>query len=229
MGLLRRLGNAAREQGVRGIVAKAAARPADFWFDWRWGVETLAVETLDGPAIAEGDRRLGGFYEGSRTLAVGALLTDLRRTPSGQGALVDVGCGKGKVLMLAALAGFSTVRGVEFSRDLCDAARENWRRFAVRSRSAATCEVIEADAAAMAYHGDESLFFFFNPFVDSVLRGALARIRESLAERPRDARLVFACMNEPFRRVLAEELDLALEREPTRWGVRFSVYRPRPS
>ena len=43
--------------------------------------------------------------------------------PPGSG-FVDFGCGKGRVLLLAAGFGFARITGVEFAKELCDIAKE---------------------------------------------------------------------------------------------------------
>jgi SAM-dependent methyltransferase len=69
--------------------------------------------------------------------AVDVLRGDRRRF-----TFVDLGCGKGRALLVAARMGFGRVVGVEFARELVDVARDNLIRMGVANGT-----VIAADAA----------------------------------------------------------------------------------
>ena len=87
--------------------------------------------------------------------------------------LVDVGCGRGRVLStwLRTLPDHQVV-GIELDPKL---AKGTARRFARHSR----CRVIEGDAVAML-PPDGTLLFMFNPFN----RATVARLRGALEARP---------------------------------------------
>jgi 2-polyprenyl-3-methyl-5-hydroxy-6-metoxy-1,4-benzoquinol methylase len=92
-------------------------------FERRHGLETLAIEKLDGLTIRVGERTQGFYYEGMRMLPLRRLFAKLRKLVPPDAALVDLGCGKGNVLLAAAEAGVANIRGVEFARELCEQAR----------------------------------------------------------------------------------------------------------
>src|SRR5215471_20505828 len=115
-----------RNQGVRGVVAKLLGKLADRWFEWRYGLDTIACAQLDKFTISAGSLANATAYEGSRVLPLRRLIPALKQMVPGDGALVDLGCGKGKVMLVAALSGLQKVRGVEFARELCDVTRKNW-------------------------------------------------------------------------------------------------------
>ena len=75
--------------------------------------------------------------------------------------------------------------GVEFARELHEAARANLARF---RRSAQRCERIElvcADAANYELPDEDLVIFMYNPFGLEVMRTIAARARASLRARPR--------------------------------------------
>lgn len=226
MSALTRLRNVVRSGGISAVAAKAVGVVADWHFDWRYGVDTNRPRQFDGLTIEAGDLQRAGYYEGSRTLALKRVLTPLAAEAARtQGTFVDVGCGKGKVLMAAAAAGFPTVRGIEFARELCELARENWQTFQSRSGVQAECTVIEADAAAYAIQPDEQVFFFFNPFEACILRSVLDNIAASARATPRPITLVFALASQPYRQMIADHGVFAPVREQRAWGCQFTCYQ----
>lgn len=98
------------------------------------------------------------------------------------GAFLDFGAGKGRVLLLAAEHGFSRVIGVEISRELCAVADAN----VVALDHPGEIEVHCADCADFEIPDSISVGFFFNPFGPDVMAAALDRICDSLDRAPRE-------------------------------------------
>jgi SAM-dependent methyltransferase len=109
----------------------------------------------------------------------------------GGSVFVDFGCGKGRVLMMAARYGFRRVVGVDFSGELCRIARRNLEIFRRRAGGSVEFEVVESDAVAYRFRDDENVFYLFNPFDAVVLRQILERIDESRRRVPRPVWLIY--------------------------------------
>jgi SAM-dependent methyltransferase len=135
----------------------------DRLFDLRHNVRT-------GGVVAGSDLSAADFPEASshatafqsvwcRNLRV--LVREARRAGNFN-TFIDVGAGKGKACFYAS-ARFAQVIGIEFSRQLVDAAEENLRRSGKQN-----IRFICADAAQYDLPPAASLVFLFNPF-DSVL------------------------------------------------------------
>ena len=110
---------------------------------------------------------------------------------------VDVGCGKGRVLLLATELPFRRIVGVEASAALCDIARSNVAK-AARTRSG--CErisVLHADATMFEIPPDAGLFYFYEPFSVDVSSAVLERIEESIRMHPRRVVLCFTGRGQP--------------------------------
>jgi SAM-dependent methyltransferase len=103
---------------------------------------------------------------------------------------VDLGCGKGRVLLLAARLPFRRVIGVDFSPALAEVARQNVALCSDRERCGAV-EVICADAAEFALPEEDLMLYLFNPFGPRVLGKVLDGLKASLAARPRRAFLLY--------------------------------------
>ena len=161
---LRRLGPAAR----------AAAR-ADAEFDRAWGTDTsreVTMSALDYPAAL---RRSSHHYQAS-----GAHLLDLAITCAGvdpaQFNFVDLGCGKGRVVLLAAQRGFVTATGVEYSPLLIDIARANAANFLARGGATKAPNFWQGNAADYPPPDGNLFVYLYNSFGADILEACLDRM-----------------------------------------------------
>lgn len=103
---------------------------------------------------------------------------------------VDVGCGKGRGVLVASQYRFRQVVGIELNPMLAAIARRNvehWTR-AHREDPTAAClapiEVVEQDALDCDFPASPTLLFLFHPFEAPVLKRLLRRIETQFARRP---------------------------------------------
>ena len=109
--------------------------------------------------------------------------------PGRTDALLDMGCGAGRAICVAAQYPFSRVIGIEIDEDLCALAARNARRL---RRYTVRPEIVRADAAKYRVPDDITIVFLYNPFGGGVLKAALTRILESFDRAPRRLRLAYA-------------------------------------
>ncbi len=98
---------------------------------------------------------------------------------------LDLGCGKGRALCVAAHYGFSKLTGIDISKNFLTAARENIEN---------TIKTLEPKPAYNLQHADAYYFdipdscdcvFLFNPFNDVIMSGVAENIKDSLRRNPR--------------------------------------------
>ena len=89
---------------------------------------------------------------------------------------VDLGCGKGRALIVAARLGFDRVIGVDFSPELAAIARANLDRLGITNAS-----VFLSDAFHYSFPEDDFVLYMFNPFSAEVMQAVLANLRMSSA------------------------------------------------
>jgi precorrin-6B methylase 2 len=166
------------------MVQAALAVIEDQAFDWRYGVNTRGITRLEDLAIDSRHVAHGVHYAPTRVRYFRAIL---RTLPIPRDSVfVDLGAGKGRMLLLAAQSGrFRKVVGVEFSAELCRTAEHNIRRFRHHCADDVKFEVVHADAADCEVQPDQNVFFMFNPFGPVVMQQVIQRIGQSLEERPR--------------------------------------------
>jgi SAM-dependent methyltransferase len=73
----------------------------------------------------------------------------------GEFSFVDIGCGKGRALILASQYHFRNLLGVEYSAHLCQAAEENVRHCGIEN-----CRITCPDATAFSYPSTSTFAFF---------------------------------------------------------------------
>jgi hypothetical protein len=104
---------------------------------------------------------------------------------------VDIGCGKGKVLLSAMVLPFKRIVGIEFSSYLSRVAERNITSARFFNRRSPSVKIICADAVQYPIPEDPTVFFFANPFNYEVMELVLDNIVSSYLRAPRSIYLIF--------------------------------------
>ncbi len=224
MNVLQRLIKSLRTQGIGATLAKLAGPAADRRFDRHYGTETCTISRLDGFTIESQNKGRGARYEPSRVLPMRKMLPVVQQLAPADSVLLDFGCGKGRVLLLAAEQGFRSVRGIEFAAELCEIARKNVAAFKAKAGNSADIQIIEGDVTNYAIRPEENVFFLFNPFDDVVFAKVLENLSTSLKSNPRKILIVINLPSESYRRTIAARPEFRLTQQCRFWGCDFSIY-----
>ncbi len=108
----------------------------------------------------------------------------------GNNHFLDIGCGKGRALCVAAHYGFKKVTGVDFSKDLCSIAEQNLT-ITKNKFAALAYKVFNNDAFYFEIPTDADCIFLFNPFDDVIMSGVAENILESFEQYPRTITLIY--------------------------------------
>ncbi len=203
----RRLLHAIDNHGVGGVLKRILLRrtqtiqpaspsiPEIHPFDLAHGVDTSGH--IPGEALITGssadlyNTAYWGISPSTLSQAFAALPAEI--TPP-RFTFVDLGCGKGRALLLAAQYGFSQVLGVELSPELAAVARAN-------TAQCANVEVRAQDAVSVKYPQEPLLLFLYHPFLAPLLRRVLQHLLAQQAAAPRPMYLLFA--NPSYDRLIA--------------------------
>jgi SAM-dependent methyltransferase len=179
--LTRKLMRTLRDDGVaaacRRVVAHLGQRPVVADFDRRHGTDTGGLEPLWKLSIGSPNARYGERYEATDEHELVAALEFLGEDLRGF-TFIDLGCGKGRTLLVAARMGFAQVIGVEFARELAEIATGNLHRL-----QAANASVLHADAADFVFPHGNLVLYLYNPFSEQVLQQVMSRLRAADAGR----------------------------------------------
>jgi predicted RNA methylase len=110
---------------------------------------------------------------------------------------IDLGSGKGRALLLAAMYPFDHIVGVEVQPELDEIARMNVERFHEPGQQCHSIESICGDAREYEFPPGNIVLYMFNPFPDYVLREVLANLVASARRVPRT---IFVLYNAPFEK-----------------------------
>lgn len=140
-------------------------------FDERHDVETARKVSLFELDIQSQNEAAGFRYQPSPAEACEGLLSSLPIDYENY-SFLDLGAGKGRVLLIASRFHFRRIIGVEFAKELVEIAKRNIER------SRCTAEVVHADAAEYQFPADNLVVYLYNPFGPEVLRPVLRSLQE---------------------------------------------------
>lgn len=211
----------------------AGARHADHAFDDRFGTDTTAAVT---PAEAHipPERRLGATlyvpsHDGDITTMLTALAwpeAELART-----TFVDLGSGKGRVVMLGAMRPFREVVGIELSPVLHATALANVALVRRRGALVAPVRLQNSDAADLVVPAGPLVVYLYHPFGAPLAAEVIGRLVAALAEAPRPVAILYGhpTMQQPygddvFAGAGVFRLAVAGERRTARFRIGWSVW-----
>lgn len=103
---------------------------------------------------------------------------------------VDIGCGKGRVLLIASSYPFRSIRGVELSRPAFVAAEQNVRIYRSVEQECFDIKVYNIDARNFEPSISNTVYYFFEPFQFPVLIAILAKISSRLKDQGKTIKLI---------------------------------------
>ena len=154
-------------------------------FDRRHGIDTSRIVDLANLGI-DSENRIGYTPSSWRNLP-----SALRHIPIGDDdVFLDLGSGKGRVVIQAARQPFKRVVGVELSPELNAVARENLDavREELRCRDV---ELVEADIATYRIPDDVTIVYAYNPVRGELFEAAMDALLESYDRNPRPLHLLY--------------------------------------
>jgi SAM-dependent methyltransferase len=236
---LRRLIHAFDNHGVRGLVRQLTGRaqpdppfnesPGPHPFDRLHATDTSGH--ISGEQLTPSNLYNTAYYAISPSTLTHAL--ELLPEPVTGFHFVDLGCGKGRALLVAAQFPFARIHGVELSPELCDVARANT---AADNRIA----IEQDDAVTVTYSDAPLVVYLYHPFLAPMLRRVLANLERQRRESPHSTYLLYAnCRYEKtmarfqFLRIVWDySIPLSAEDAAAdRHGIteeRFTLYRAHP-
>jgi hypothetical protein len=159
----------------------------DRWFDLTRSVNTIGNErTIDASKVV-GKVRDGLVYVPVRVASARAAIRDLPIRDFTQYTFIDMGSGKGRMLLVAAEQPFHRVIGVEFVIHLHEIACANLRRNNRFRQKCHNIESVKVNAADFEFPAGNLVVGLFNSFGPAVLNLMLANLEHSLKNDPRHA------------------------------------------
>jgi SAM-dependent methyltransferase len=176
--------------------ARRRQRYGDVEYDWDFRVDTT------GATVGWRDRLLGHFhspYQPTEPALFREMLASLiQASPKidfREFTFIDIGSGKGRVLLMAADYPFRRILGIELLPALHRVARENIKKYKSDSQQCFAIECLLADAGEFAFPPAPTVLYLFNPLPKSGLVKLVSNLEHSLWEHPRP---VFVLYHNPL-------------------------------
>jgi SAM-dependent methyltransferase len=160
----------------------------------KYGIRTIGLDSLPD-TVPDVERKHFSLYEPVNYYSLTTLFDHLKAQDL-KTTLLDVGCGRGRVLAVGAAYGFCDMVGIDFSEKLCRQARavmEGVKEAFPGVSVSITC----ADARDYDIPDTVGVIFLFNPFDDLVMESFIDKVFESLYRRERPIKVLYA--NPQFR------------------------------
>jgi SAM-dependent methyltransferase len=178
----------------------------DHAFDRQFDTDTAGSVATTGLGIADDDTREQAILYLPSPPRVTRWMLDNIGIDHHEFSFVDLGCGKGRVLLVATHYPFQKVVGVEVSAALAEIARANAVRYCPRSRKCRDVQVENVDATKYEFPESDLLIHLYHPFESKLLSAVLSRLEVSVKAKPRKvvvAYLLYASATESVESVFS--------------------------
>ena len=156
-------------------------RFGDADYDWDHRVNTTSG------AVGWRDRLLGEFYSAYQPTDpafFSEMMDDLQRHANfglHQLTFIDLGSGKGRVLLMASEYPFRRIVGIELLPPLNRIAQDNIAQYRTATQKCSAVDSICGDATSFPLPEGPIVLYLFNPFLESGLKRTLANVKKHLA------------------------------------------------
>lgn len=150
----------------RGLFNTLAIGKSEKQYESEFGVTTSG--------IVKSDNKDNFHYQGAGYLALLRVFNELPHELKNK-ALIDYGSGKGRALFCAEYCGFNHLIGVELDENLHRASIQNLANYK-KKRSESKIEFVLQNALDYSIPSNAGIFYFFNPFSDSVMEKVADKI-----------------------------------------------------
>lgn len=156
----------------------------------KYGIDTASPVELSKLTIRNGNISHSSRYEAVNYFILESLLSKLRSI-SGEASFTDLGCGKGRAMVVAAHYGFTKIRGVDFAEEVCSIAERHMQK-ARTWFPQMEYEVYCQNVLDYVIQPHESVFFLFNPFSNEIISAFLEKVNRSTEQFPRTVYFLYA-------------------------------------
>src|SRR2546426_7809454 len=162
-------------------------RYGDVQYDWDYRVNTTSA------TVSWRNRLLGMFhspYQPTEPSLFHEMLSTLG-IDFGEFTFIDLGSGKGRVLLMAGDYAFRRIVGLELLPELHRVAQENLSQYKSNSQQCFALETICSDAREFAFPAEPTVLYLFNPLPEEGLVQVIANLDRSLREAPRPLYVIY--------------------------------------
>ena len=170
------------------LPSRRKARFGDLDYDWEHSVDTTRSNVGVGPQLLAGLTARPYFATEPWLFEqiMRAVAVDLS-----QFTFIDLGSGKGRVLLMAADYPFQKIMGVEFMPELHCAAIKNVASYSHDRQRCRNIEAVCLDARDFQFPSGPLVVYLFNPFSEPTFAEVLENLRRSIEQAPRPVYIAY--------------------------------------
>jgi SAM-dependent methyltransferase len=179
---------------------------SDQSFDRKFGTDTAGSVPPSQLGIADAAARENAILYLPSPASVTRWMFDNVGIDHRDFSFVDLGCGKGRVLLVAAEYPFKRIVGVEISAALTEIARKNAALAHSRSGASPVIEIQNTNVTTFDFPSTNILLHLYHPFEPAITAAVLSRLERSVEANPRRivvAYLLYAAALEPVEEVFS--------------------------
>jgi SAM-dependent methyltransferase len=183
----RSFANLIREFLWESTPAQRRRRYGDAEYDWDYRVDTTSA------TVGWRERLIGQFhsaYQPTEPALFKEMMASLK-IDFQEFTFIDVGSGKGRVLLMAADYPFRRILGIELLPALHRVAQENLSAYKSDSQQCFALETVCGDAREFVFPAEPILLYLFNPLPELALIEVMANLENSLRQFPRVVYLLY--------------------------------------
>lgn len=175
------------EFGRESMPTRRRQRYGDAEYDWDHRVDTTSG------TVGWRDRLLGLFhspYQPTEPALFHEIMARLK-IDFHEFTFIDIGSGKGRVLLMAADYPFRRIQGIELLPELHRVAEGNIEKYKSDSQRCFKVESYCSDAREFAFPAEPTVLYLFDPLPEADLVEMLANLEQSLGEHPRPVYVLY--------------------------------------
>jgi SAM-dependent methyltransferase len=183
----RSFANLIREFLWESTPAQRRRRYGDAEYDWDYRVDTTSA------TVGWRERLIGQFhsaYQPTEPALFKEMMASLK-IDFQEFTFIDIGSGKGRVLLMAADYPFRRILGIELLPALHRVAQENLGAYKSDSQQCFALETVCGDAREFVFPAEPILLYLFNPLPELALIEVMANLENSLRQFPRVVYLLY--------------------------------------
>jgi hypothetical protein len=196
--------------------------PSGIEFDATYGVSTTGITPIAHLEVDTPNWVYGLDYQAVEVFDIESLLAECA-IDYPHTVFIDLGAGKGRVLMFASVLPFKHLLGVEISAELVRIAEHNLAVFARTAGCSRDRVIMQGDAASFVFPPEPLVIFMYNPFSVPVMEAVIANLVESVRLQPRRIIVIY------FRPELSSMWLTAPGFRQIASGERYRIYEHDPS
>jgi SAM-dependent methyltransferase len=220
---LREMASATRDALLELLPSHRKERFGDLDYDWEHSVDTTRSNAGAGTQFFTGlvarpyfATEPWLFRQIMESLALSIQQSAVSQSV-GDFTFIDLGCGKGRVLLMASAYPFKRIVGVEFMPNLVSAAQKNISGYSSDRQRCRKIETLCMDARDFQFPSGPLVVYLFNPFSESTFAQVLENLHRSVEQMPRPVYIAYRFTE--FEGLLTQAVWLEKAAGEEQWAV----------